>query len=658
MIASWMLYASLLGVFASLAAHALDRGLRANRIQARFVWAAAMLATLLAPVAGYMVRRASISSSPQVAIGAVTAGRPSIGVAQPSALDSFATNLAALREIAAKIDRPVLIAWAALTLLLLGRFAFATGMLWRNRRQWTAREIDGVPLWITPDLGPAVVALPRSEILVPEWLLSLDPAYISMVLRHEREHRIAGDPRLLVFARVITALVPWNPALWFQARRLRLAIEMDCDARVLRAETQVDRYGSLLLAIAQHPRTTVYAAATLTESTSDLERRIDAMTRKPPSTPRIVGAALGAVAIAAVFFACMTPAPDVVAGPSSSQVRSREVVPADSLREIPAKVDSGVAVAYPRQLQEARVGGVVVVKFVVDTNGRAEMKTLTVVKSDHDLFTAAVQRALPDMRFAVAEQADGKKSSRLVQMPFVFSNEDAAKRGLVEVPAVSVATASGVHEVPIGGAVRYEPLAKGVTEPAVKTVKPTMVYPTRLREVAVSISTKHDRSDSLMYEKMASFLAFDRFAKVVGPSSTSATVYTTATGTAAPVVTMKPGSVPSRLPGSENVTRKPASVSPASRDTIPPAAKEGNLPPAYPNQLRIARVEGEVTARFLVTSEGRVETATFEIVKSDHDLFALAVRNAIASFRFTPARINGKAVDWTITMPFVFSLSK
>ncbi|MGH7664768.1 MAG: TonB family protein [Gemmatimonadaceae bacterium] len=76
--------------------------------------------------------------------------------------------------------------------------------------------------------------------------------------------------------------------------------------------------------------------------------------------------------------------------------------------------------AYPDILRNARVEGTVLAQFVVGTNGRADMSTFKVLKSDHDLFTRAVKRHLPDMRFLPAETG-GRKVKMWVQQPFTFN---------------------------------------------------------------------------------------------------------------------------------------------------------------------------------------------------------------------------------------------
>jgi TonB family protein len=251
-------------------------------------------------------------------------------------------------------------------------------------------------------------------------LLSLDEANIAMVLRHEREHRAAGDQRLLIASTVLTALVPWNLGLWWQMRRLRLAVEMDCDARVLRADPRVDRYGSLLLAIAQHPRAALHGAATLTESTSDLERRIDAMTMKRPTAPRLVAAAFAVAALALAFVACELPSPEVPMDPATAAK-----APANDYFEFqldsPAKLEASSSTpTYPAQLRAANIGGTVMAKFVADTDGRVDMTTIEIMKSDHDLFTHSVRQWLTSVRLTPA-RVGGRRVRQVISMPFVFS---------------------------------------------------------------------------------------------------------------------------------------------------------------------------------------------------------------------------------------------
>jgi protein TonB len=74
---------------------------------------------------------------------------------------------------------------------------------------------------------------------------------------------------------------------------------------------------------------------------------------------------------------------------------------------------------YPAALRSAGLEGQVVVQFIVNTDGRADSGSIRVVSATNDLFSAAVQRALPKMRFAPA--LIGRKAvPQFVQQLFVF----------------------------------------------------------------------------------------------------------------------------------------------------------------------------------------------------------------------------------------------
>jgi TonB family C-terminal domain len=76
--------------------------------------------------------------------------------------------------------------------------------------------------------------------------------------------------------------------------------------------------------------------------------------------------------------------------------------------------------SYPASLREAGVQGRVVVQFVVDTLGRAELADLQVIETPHPLFVDAVRSALARYRFSVGE-AGGRKVRTRVQIPFEFT---------------------------------------------------------------------------------------------------------------------------------------------------------------------------------------------------------------------------------------------
>jgi len=83
-----------------------------------------------------------------------------------------------------------------------------------------------------------------------------------------------------------------------------------------------------------------------------------------------------------------------------------------------------------------------------------------------------------------------------------------------------------------------------------------------------------------------------------------------------------------------------------------------NPAPRYPDKLRLAKIEGQVVADFVVDTTGRVEITTFKVLKSTDPLFTEAVRSGLAAMKFSPALVGGRKVKQLIEMPFVFSLQE
>jgi protein TonB len=80
--------------------------------------------------------------------------------------------------------------------------------------------------------------------------------------------------------------------------------------------------------------------------------------------------------------------------------------------------------------------------------------------------------------------------------------------------------------------------------------------------------------------------------------------------------------------------------------------------PKYPDILRQAGVEGDVLATFTVDTTGRADPASFKVLRSTHELFANAVKQALPAMRFTPAKVGGKKVRQLVQQPFAFAITK
>jgi TonB family protein len=83
-------------------------------------------------------------------------------------------------------------------------------------------------------------------------------------------------------------------------------------------------------------------------------------------------------------------------------------------------IRGSAAPAYPVSLRPSNIAGRVVVLFVVDTSGFAQPATFKMVESSHELFTAAIRNALPEMRFVPAE-VGGRKVKMWIQQTFEFN---------------------------------------------------------------------------------------------------------------------------------------------------------------------------------------------------------------------------------------------
>ena len=216
---------------------------------------------------------------------------------------------------------PVL--WAVTTGVGLALVSGGILFLSARVRRWGRARVEGQVVALSEDFGPALVGVWRPTIVLPRWILALGDRDRRLAVRHEVEHRDAHDTLLLSVGTLLTVLMPWNPAVWFMSRRLRQAVELDCDRRVLDAGFPAAEYGSLLIQLsAGSPRSGLFVAA-MTQPTSLLERRLTMMTTKTKgvSVRRTVCGLL--LAAGAFLMACESPppsmmAPDAEAGPANA----------------------------------------------------------------------------------------------------------------------------------------------------------------------------------------------------------------------------------------------------------------------------------------------------------------------------------------------------
>jgi len=230
MIAAWMTYALVVALLVSCAALSAERIALLRRVQSRWIWVAAMLLTVALPLLfGWQGSR--MTERPATTLAALARDKAPVYELTPIAWVGGAARVVERRFA---LDTWLLAGWSTMSALALVTLTMGWLQLRRRLQSATDERVDGVNVSISHDVGPAVVGIVRPRIVIPRWLLQQDVTTQRIVLAHELEHLRARDVRVLGAALLVAALIPWNLPVWWQLRRLRFAMEVDCDSRVLR----------------------------------------------------------------------------------------------------------------------------------------------------------------------------------------------------------------------------------------------------------------------------------------------------------------------------------------------------------------------------------------------------------------------------------------
>ncbi|HEV7991569.1 MAG TPA: M56 family metallopeptidase [Gemmatimonadaceae bacterium] len=295
-------YTIAVGLVLGILAHLLEH-LRPARVARRWIWCATMAASISLP--GYYRLHHSLD------VG---------GAALPITARGIAGGL--LGRIG-PIDDAISRTWPVATAVLAlwaaagaGWVAYSLRKSRGGRRGAGPSFVGDVAAVITETLGPATVGVWRSRVVLPRWVLALPDTQRDYIVRHEEEHRRSRDCALLFLASLTVILLPWNLALWWQLRRLSLAVEMDCDTRVVAALGDPQSYGSMLLTVAQASGGPSRLQPGLLGAAGMLERRLVALLA--PATPHRAHRVLMAVAACLLLVAVLS-TPHPVAGHAHSR---------------------------------------------------------------------------------------------------------------------------------------------------------------------------------------------------------------------------------------------------------------------------------------------------------------------------------------------------
>jgi TonB family protein len=430
-----MAYAAVLGVLIATGACTAARMAALARWPTRGAWVAAMALTVTLPLALPRVGGAPSGPASAPEQAAIQLGDPF-----PERFEAVpAPPAVAWRTALARVDAWALPLWASASLGVGAYLLLSAAALRRRRRGWHAATVAGEPVLLSEDTGPAVIGVLRPRIVLPQRVLGCDDARQALIVAHEREHLRGRDPALLAAAMLALLVMPWNVALWWQLRRLRLAIETDCDARVLRQGAAARQYAELLLQVGAWPRGVVPMGAGLAEPRSFLERRLQAMTELNPPHRSLRIAALAALLLGAAAVAHALPRPAVPAplgDPSPARAGPGEAAspplpsfePADTPQFTPfevrpeltnrAAVVQALETAYPPLLRDAGIGGTAQVWIYLDAGGSVQ-RTRIARSSGHDALDEAAQAVAREMRFSPALNR-GQRVAVWIQIPVTF----------------------------------------------------------------------------------------------------------------------------------------------------------------------------------------------------------------------------------------------
>jgi len=416
MILSVMMFLIAVGVVVAGAAWCADHGLQRLGLPSRFVWAGALLSGPVMLAAGLVPAAAPAMDGIIGSLPPAVIDLPGLVIGEPGA------GLGLVGVVAGAV-------WLVSTLVFLGLLLRARGLLVRDAATWRTERVLGRDVLVADRIGPAVAGTVRPRIVLPDWVLALPERQLRMVLAHEEEHVRAGDARLLGVALAIVTAAAWNPVNWWMFRRLRSAIEIDCDRRVLRRDADPLTYGESLLAVAARASRPPLAIAAFTESSHSLERRILAMTSRATSRTRITGAMLLAIAALVGVQACGVDSPvDYAAGdaePNVAEVPAAiaaeptftpfTVAPEIQNRD---EVIAAMARSYPPLLRDAGIGGTIRVYFLISETGLVT-DTRIDQSSGHEALDQAALAVASVYRFSAALNRD-QPTAVWVSFPITF----------------------------------------------------------------------------------------------------------------------------------------------------------------------------------------------------------------------------------------------
>lgn len=678
MIAAWMLWSAGIGVLFLVAGLAAERLLAHGGRPTRWVWIVAGAATTALSV----LRLPAAPPEPAIV--------PPPGYAPP--LLEPLTVTVARDSMLRSLDDLLVLGWVVLSSLLVITVLLAFARLVREGRSWQPGSLGHRSVFWSRDTGPTIVGLLRPRVVLPAWVGAMGPSEQELILAHEEEHIRAGDARLRFLMTLPLFVFPWNPALWLQRHRLNLAVELDCDRRVMRRMPgHRHAYGNLLLRVgAGRNGLHRVALVALSEGRSQLERRITRLEEQMPRVRRLqsVLLVLGAAAIVAlaVVFPRIrgedAPVSDELVDLMAEPMFTPYTVRPDLVNE--REVMRALEAEYPPILRDAGIGGTTSVDFFIDTRGVVQ-RVLVAETSGHEVLDSAALRVARTFQFTPALNLE-EIVPVWVAIPITFSTGAAGADGVPDevrefADSIARERAADAGDPPADSEARQEvPLADEPTFTPY-TVRPDLInesevrqamedeYPPILRDagiggtvqvhffidtegvvqrVLVAETSGHEPLDeaALRVARMFRFTPALNLDEVVPVWIAIPITFQTEDKPAEsqPGAARGPdaqGEAPDADPRAEGKHAKSGRQLVRSPYTVrPDLANERDVQRAlereYPPILRDAGIGGTVNVRFFIDAKGKVQR-TLLVRNSGHASLDEAASRVANVFRFTPA---------------------
>lgn len=418
----WFFYINLAAVIVTLLGWLAEWVLLAYDRRVRWAWMLCIVASVTLPLAAVLWGEQILVVDGLSSVDDVVAGT----LLSVTGNEVTYTSTGEYR-LASDVGRLIQIFWAGATGVTLLWLLWSAGRLRAASSDWERAIGAAQPYYVTSSLGPGVLGVLDQRILLPEWVLELDEEDRKLIWLHESEHVRASDNRVLAVGLGLLVAFPWILPLWWQFRRLRVAVELDCDRRVISRCSNWKGYGRLLIQVARG--SALEPATPFASKENPLRKRIRHLRPDHPRGRGVRSAGAGILMSALVLGGLALPVP------SEPDNWTLNPLPFEALRGTLDPPRSGydehqellnreeyeraVQRLYPEELREEGTEGQVVLFLHVSDDGRVDVVRLD-RPSSHEAFNRAAAEAARVRRYRPARK-DGSPVGAWVFLTVRFS---------------------------------------------------------------------------------------------------------------------------------------------------------------------------------------------------------------------------------------------